>query len=192
MDFPGLDSLEDHRSRFAEFGQMNNLFIYVVPYNGSPSEDLVANVRTAYAMEKQAGNAARTLFCISMCGLERFRDDLFDREYKRLFVQKIRKEIQKTDFETHKTSTLQKLVSGATEPGSRTKVKQWVEEIEEKQRELKAYTLAHLKDEDFIFTDQLSPDPSRGIEGPEEVKESIKKYLIDMQIYKKEQLDELF
>ena len=30
VDFPGLDSLEDHRSRFAEFGQMNNLFIYVV------------------------------------------------------------------------------------------------------------------------------------------------------------------
>ena len=192
VDFPGLDSLEDHRSRFAEFGQMNNLFIYVVPYNGSPSEDLVANVRTAYAMEKQAGNAARTLFCISMCGLERFRDDLFDGEYKRVFVQKIRKEIQKTDFETHKTSTLQKLVSGATEPGSRTKVKEWVEEIEEKQRELKAYTLEHLKEEDFIFTDQLSQDPSRGIEGPAEVKESIKEYLIEMQIYKKEQLDELF
>ena len=27
IDFPGLDSLEDHRSRFAQFGQMSNLFI---------------------------------------------------------------------------------------------------------------------------------------------------------------------
>ena len=106
--------------------------------------------------------------------------------------KKIREEIQKTDFETHKGSTLHKLVSGATELGSRTKVKEWVEEIEEKQRELKAYTLEHLKEEDFLFTDQLSQDPSRGIQGPEEVKESIKKYLIEMQIYKKEQLDELF
>ena len=56
----------------------------------------------------------------------------------------------------------------------------------------KAYTLAHLKEDDFLFTDQLRQDPSRGIQGPEEVKESIKKYLIEMQIYKKEQLDELF
>ena len=107
MDFPGLDSLEDHRSRFAEFGLMNNLFIYVVPYNGSPSESLVENVRTAYKMEKQAGNAARTLFC--MCGMDHFKNESFDDSYKTVFVGKIRKKLEKPEVE--KDSTLQKLLT---------------------------------------------------------------------------------
>ena len=186
MDFPGLDSLEDHRSRFEEFGPMNNLFIYVVPYNGSPSESLVENVRTAYKMEKQAGNAARTLFCITMCGMDHFKNESFDDDYKTDFVGKIRKELEKPEVE--KDRTLQKLLTKITD----TSLSDWYNQIKEKEMELKAYILDNLKEEDFMFTDQLSPDPSRGIKGPKEVKERIKSYLAEMQICSKEKLADLF
>ena len=192
VDFPGLDSLEDHRSRLAEFGQMNNLFIYVVPYNGSPSESLVGNVKAAYAMEKHAGNAARTLFCINMCGVDRFKDDSFDDDYKKAFVEKIRNEIEKTEYEIQKNSTLQKLVKNVTDRCTKTSLIDWSKEFTEMQRELKAYTLQNLKEDDFMFTDQMSQDPDRGIKGPKEVKERIKSYLAEMQIYSKEELAGLF
>ena len=192
VDFPGLDSLENHRSMFAQFGQMNNLFIYVMPYNGSPSENLVANVRAAYAMQKQAGNAARTLFCINKCGEEGFKDDLFDDEYKKEFVGKIRDEITDAEFKTEKDSSLQKLAAKLTDTVANSNVSDLLKEIREKQRELKEYTLKNMKEDDFMFTDQLRQDPDRGIKGPKEVKAEIKRYLSDMQIYSTEELAGLF
>jgi len=192
VDFPGRDSLEDHRNNFADFGQMNNLFIYVVPYNGSPSESLVENVRTAYAVEKQAGYAARTLFCISMCGSERFKGYTFGDDYKKEFVGKIKDEISRSEFETGKDGSLQKLAMKLRDTAANTSAGDFMEEIKKKEREQKEYILENLKEDDFMFTDQLSPDPSRGIKGPKEVKERIKKYLLQMQIYSEEELTDLF
>ena len=192
VDFPGLDSLEDHRSRFAEFGEMNNLFIYVMPYNGSPSESLVAHVRSAYAMERQAGNAARTFFCLNKCGREDYKDESFDDNYRKEFVGKIKREFEKTEFEKDTSRTLQKLVTKVTDSVSQNDISDWVKEMKMEQKELKLYVLNNLKADDFMFTDQLSQDPSRGIKGPKEVKERIKSYLIDMQIHSKEEMTDLF
>ena len=49
-----------------------------------------------------------------------------------------------------------------------------------------------MKEDDFMFTDQLRQDPDRGIKGPKEVKAEIKRYLSDMQIYSTEELAGLF
>ena len=162
----------------------------MVPYDGSPSESLVGNLRSAYAMQRQAGQAARTLVCLNKCGREDFKDESFDDNYRKGFVGKIRKEIEKTEFE--KDSNLEKLVTKTTDTAAKANVSEFVNEIKEEQRELKAYVLKNLNEDDFMFTDQLSPDPSRGIKGPKEVKERIKRYLLKMQIYSEEELTDLF
>ena len=143
-------------------------------------------VALCHSLLKQAGNAVRTLFCITMCGMDHFKNESFDDDYKTDFVGKIRKELEKPEVE--KDRTLQKLLTKITD----TSLSDWYNQIKEKEMELKAYILDNLKEEDFMFTDQLSPDPSRGIKGPKEVKERIKSYLAEMQICSKEKLVDLF
>ena len=149
-------------------------------------------MRAAYAMQKQAGYATRTLFCINKCGEEGFKNDPFDDEYKKEFVEKIRDEIKKAEFKTEADGTLQKLAAKLTDTVANSNVSDLLKEIREKQRELKEYTLKNLKEDDFMFTDQLRQDPDRGIKGTKEVKAEIKRYLSDMQIYSKEELADLF
>ena len=49
VDFPGLDPLADHRSRFVKFGQMNNLFVYVVSYMMGPLQKAMEKHQTCSA-----------------------------------------------------------------------------------------------------------------------------------------------
>jgi hypothetical protein len=51
--------------------------------------------------------------------------------------------------------------------------------------------LSALSEEDFIFTDWMQPDPTRGIKGPEDVKEIVKRYLIESKINSTNNLDSL-
>ena len=62
VDFPGSNSLEDQETRYQSIGQMNNLFIYLMPYTGTPDKDLVKNVKAAYAMQRTSGKGSKTLF----------------------------------------------------------------------------------------------------------------------------------
>ena len=87
---------------------------------------------------------------------------------------------------------MQKLVKTVTDRAAKTSLIDWSKEFQEMQRELKAYTLENLKEDDFMFTDQMTQDHERGIKGPKEVKERIKSYLAEMQIYSKEELAGLF
>ena len=64
MDFPGLDPLADHRSRFVKFGQMNNLFVYVVSYMMGPLQK---------AMEKHQTCSATNRYIQLVFGLIRFQ-----------------------------------------------------------------------------------------------------------------------
>ena len=191
VDFPGLDSLKDHRSRFAEFGHMNNFFIYLMPYEGSPSEKLVENVRIAYAMQKDASCAAKTLFCINKCGASTGTDS-FNEDYKSDFVVQIKAEIERTEFEPSKEGHMKKLFSTLGKETSGDKLFKLMNEIKEREKEVREYILEHLSTDDFMFTDLVNPDPARGIMGPKEVKEVIKGYLTDMQIFTKERIDGLF
>ena len=191
VDFPGLDSLKDHRSRFAEFGHMNNFFIYLMPYDGSPSEKLVENVRIAYAMQKDASCAAKTLFCINKCGASTGTDS-FNEDYKSDFVAQIKAEIDRTEFEPSKEGHMKKLFSTVGKETSGDKLFKLMNEIKEKEKEVREYILKHLTANDFMFTDLMNPDPARGIMGSKEVKKVIKGYLTDMQIFTKEGLDGLF
>ena len=56
---------------------MNNFFVFVMPYNGTPSLSLVENVKTAYSMQKVAGKSAKTVFCINKAAghVEPFEDN---------------------------------------------------------------------------------------------------------------------
>ena len=162
-----------------------------MPYDGSPTESLVRNVRTAYAMEKQAGYAARTLFCINKCGRDDFKNGSFADSYKKDFVGKIKREINATDYVPD--NALQKFVMTMSDgAATRNDISDMIRGIREKESEMKAYILDNLKYDDFMFTDQLHQDPSRGVKGPREVKERIKQYLVEMEIYSEEEVTDLF
>ena len=106
----------------------------------------------------------------------------FDDNYRKHFVEKIREEFEKTELENEGVSTLRKIATQITDPAEKAKVTDLIKEFEEEESELKAYTLKNLKEDSFMFTDQLHPDRSRGIKGPKEVKERIRKYLADQEI----------
>ena len=56
-------------------------------------------------------------------------------------------------------------------------------EIARMNEKLKQYTLNEMKDEDFLFTDWKDKDAfKKGIRGPEDVRQMIKKYLVDSKI----------
>ena len=87
---------------------------------------------------------------------------------------------------------MKNLLKGATDLAAKSNLQDWNKVIKEQQEQLKAYILENLKEEDFMFTDQVRQVPSRGIRGPKEVKERIKSYLSDMQIYTEGELVNLF
>ena len=184
IDFPGTDSLQDHKGRFAECGHMNNFFVYVMPYNGTPSESLVENVRMAYSMQKVAGKSAKTVFCINKASRE---TGTFDDVDKKEFVDKIREDIKEKDF-TNEEGILKKWAKEGAAKASGTS--EMYQAIKAENKELKRYTLAAISDEDFIFTDwEAGADPVRGIKGPDEVRRRIQEYLVINKIRTKDNLD---
>lgn len=87
---------------------------------------------------------------------------------------------------------MKKLFSTVGKETSGDKLFKLMNEIKEKEKEVREYILKHLTANDFMFTDLMNPDPARGIMGSKEVKKVIKGYLTDMQIFTKEGLDGLF
>jgi len=183
IDFPGSDSLEDQSQRFKEFGFMNNFFVYVIPFNGTPSQSIVANVKAAYRMEYFSGKSAKTIFCINQSSKNRGEVVLND-NYKEKYVEKIKEGIQNTDYEEEYKEIFDKLKNEKTN-------RQWIDEIKETNEKLKKYALDVITTNDFLFTDWLNPDPNVGIEGPIEVGKRIRQYLLDSQIRKPTDMNDI-
>ena len=181
IDFPGSDSLNDHTERFAGCGHMNNFFVYVMSYNGTPSTSIVENVRIAYRNQKVAGKSARTVFCINKAATH---EDTFDSRAKKEFVNKIRVDIKKNSF-TDEERNGEKI---AKESDSKLAYEAY-QALKAENKEFKQYTLDKISDKDFIFTDWKNPDPDRGIEGPDEVKSRIEEYLVVNKIRTRDNLD---
>eukprot|EP00092_Neocalanus_flemingeri_P008198 GFUD01008839.1.p1 GENE.GFUD01008839.1~~GFUD01008839.1.p1 ORF type:complete len:1020 (+),score=178.99 GFUD01008839.1:195-3254(+) len=176
IDFPGSDSLEDHSQRFKEFGSMNNLFIYVIPYNGTPSRSLVANVMSAYRIEMVSGKASKTIFCINKSAVG---DEVFDNTYKKQFVEKIKDGI---DYKEEDSAMIEILNVLKKDTKPKHNFADAFKEIEAMNKKLNAYALDAISEDDFLFTDWTTEASNRGIMGPNEVRRRIKKYLIDSQI----------
>jgi energy-coupling factor transporter ATP-binding protein EcfA2 len=187
VDFPGSDSLFSHKERFSQFGRINNFFVYVMPYTGTPSEALVKNVKMAYEMEMYAGKSAKTLFCINKATRE---DVMFDEEYKTKFVQMIKDYIRENDF-NEEESLMKKWSAGITNKVAQTVSNEAYEEIKAKYKELKEYTIKNLTTDDFIFTDWKQHDTNRGIKGPEDVRKRIKSYLVEARVRSEDNLDDI-
>ena len=154
-----------------------------MPYNGTPSESLVENVRTAYSMQKVAGKSAKTVFCINKSARE---TGTFDDVYKREFVDKIREDIREKDFTVDERTWKKWANEGAAKVSGASEV---YDAIHAQNKELKQHTLDALSDEDFIFTDWENPDPVRGIKGPDEVRHRIQKYLVINKFRTEDNLD---
>lgn len=170
IDYPGCDSIQDHKDRFRDCGYMNNISIFIIPYNGTPSESLVESVKTAYTMEMVAGKSAKTIFCINKAAM--YNENFI--KYKQEFVNKIRQDIEEKEFTKDEVSWKK----WAKEKGAKLSgTSDIYQEIIDKNKALKEYTLKAISEEDFIFTDWVNPVPARGIMGPEEVRRRIKEYL---------------
>eukprot|EP00092_Neocalanus_flemingeri_P046452 GFUD01052255.1.p1 GENE.GFUD01052255.1~~GFUD01052255.1.p1 ORF type:complete len:677 (+),score=145.87 GFUD01052255.1:1032-3062(+) len=185
VDFPGSDSLEDHSQRFKEFGFMNNLFIYVMPYNGTPSQSLVANVRSAYKIERISGKASKTIFCINKSAVG---NEVFDDTYKKQFVEKIKDGI---DYEEEDSSLIKFLNELKKDNKTKEKGEDAYNEIEARNKELKDYAIGAISEDDFLFTDWTTEASHRGIMGPDEVRRRIKKYLTDSEIRMPDEVNEV-
>ena len=182
VDFPGSNSLdEDHRLYFNEFGHLANLFVFVVPYNGTADEFLVENVKSAYEKQRQAGRLSKTIFCLNKCGNPEHDGEIFDETYKQEFLNKIRADIANRDFKKE-DGAVKKIAARVTEEVGKSQVEEICNEIIAVSDELKKYTMDALGTGDFIFTDWCKEDPERGIYGPNEVKKRIDDYVNDSRI----------
>ena len=177
VDFPGSNSLDDDRRQyFSEFGQLANLFVYVVPYNGTADENLVENVKAAYEKQRQAGKFAKTIFCLNKCGRSEHNGEIFDENYKQEFVEKIRTDVAEKDFKKEE-GTIRKIAAGVTHRIAKAAVDDMYNEIMAVSNELREYTMKALDHNHFIFTDWFQESPERGICGSQEVKKRIENYL---------------
>ena len=169
IDYPGSDSLFDHAKAFMEFGFMNNMFIYVTEYRGTPNKELIENIKKAYKVEKMSGNSSRTLFCLNQCE-KNDKSNNFDENYKREIIDFIRSNIEKSSFfEEDSDKALERLTEHESDH------REFLSELKKDSEKLKAYTLNSLKEEDFIFTDWLAYG-NRGIQGPEDVKKRLMEF----------------
>jgi len=181
IDFPGSDSLADQICASLESsGHMNNLQIFVMMYNGSPNQQLIANVKQAYKLKKLSGKSSETLFCLNKASALASKDNsIFNNAYRKEYVDKIRDHILKHPYDEKEESLWKRLKEGTKEHFGTDAYK----EIARMNAELKAYTLEQMKDEDFIFTDWEDEEAhKKGIKGPEDVRLRIRKYLVDSKI----------
>ena len=176
VDFPGWNSKSDaHKKHFSDFGFLINLFVCVIPYNGTPDEDVIRHVKSAYVAQRQAGRATRTLFCFNKCG--HLPDQIFDDAYKHQFVKDIREDIEYKDFDPN--ANIKNLPAKFLGKMTRAAAAQMCNDIEAIGKELKEYVINNIRETDFIFTDWKYNDTTRGVYGPKTVMERIQEYLPD-------------
>ena len=173
IDYPGTGSVENHSQDFTNFGFLNNLFIYIIRYDGTPNENLIADVVKAYSVQSMSGRASKIIFCLNQCYDENDATE-FNDKLKNTFVSKIRNVI-KDQNHFLVTEDVNKLIAQAAAKNQTLKT-ELVKRLDEKNKELKEYILKNLREDDFLFTDWLNPG-QRFIKGPDDVKESIKIYV---------------
>ena len=180
VDFPGSDSLQNHKERFADFGMLSNFFVHVQPYNGNPSEALVENVKLAYGIQRLAGSSSKVLFCLNKAAnSQRFE---FDDQFKSSFVEQIKNHIKEKKGDKNE----EEIENLLTDPSSDKTTKKFLllhfTKIKKENERMKNHILNTISPHDFIFTDWMT-DPSkllpRKIHGPGEVKRRINKYLAE-------------
>ena len=200
VDFPGSNSLVDQETRYQSIGQMNNLFIYLMPYTGTPDKELVNNVKAAYSMQRTSGKGSKTLFCINKAAQNKETEDTFHDNYIQLFVEKIKDDIKKNPFDDDERhlKKLRKKLKKAKEAiakvpmGTKVKDKDAFEKLAAAKLEMKSFVLTVIKEEDFIFTDLHDPDPERGICGPDDIKARISEFLVEAGIRDQDDVKSIF
>ena len=139
VDFPGSNSLRDDVvAGFERFGHMNNMFIYIMEYNGEPDKNLVNNVATAYRIMSCSGKFSKIIFCLNKA-FWKMPKKKFDDSYKQLYVEQIRDHIKNNQEEYW--------WERANIP------RKDKESLAAKEEEYKKYIMDNMKIEDFLFTD---------------------------------------
>ena len=188
IDFPGSDSLDDHlSSALKNLGHMNNFLVYVIQYNGTPNKELISTIKNGCQMKKVLGKSSKTLFCLNKAFALKSDDVTFSDEYRKEYVNAIREDIKSNPFDENEENLWKKL----KEYNAEKFAKKTCDEITRKNAQLKQFTLNEIKDEDFIFTDWKHQDTNRGIEGPEDVRKRIKKYLVEAKVRSEDNLDDI-
>jgi len=167
IDFPASDSVENYSQRFKQFGFMNNLFIYIMPYDGTPNQSVISYVRDAYHVERLSGRGSKTLFCVNKCGRLDYKNESFLEIDKETYVEKIREAL--TKYVDEVDEEIKKILK-------KNKDTKTLEALEQFRKEDQDFALQKLNIDNFVFTDWIEPDIRRGIFGPEEVKKKIKEY----------------
>ena len=111
---------------------------------------------------------------------------VFDATYKEKFVGQMRKGIERAD--DYGDDTMMKKFLKKFEETNPNEVQDLKKEIEISDKALQDYTLKHLRNEDFIFTDWENEDEGRGIKGHSEVQRIIQEYKDLIQISSSENL----
>ena len=175
VDFPGSNSLKkDVIAGFETFGQMNNMFVYVIEYNGDPTKTFVENVKSAYRILRVSGHASNILFCINKAHTKDPEKDFGDK-FRAEYVEQIKDYIRNHPYDEKETTFLEKMKMELAIPEH---IKNKLEKILE---EHKAHVIETLDVEDFIFTDWEVTCESgiNGVKGAEEVRKRIRSYLLD-------------
>ena len=175
VDFPGSNSLKDDvLAGFEKFGHMNNMFIYIMEYNGAPDTTLVSNVKSAYRILKISGEFSKILFCLNKAQLK-CPEFNFDDNYKQHFIGEIKEHIRSHPYDETEASWLSKISGKISET--------YVKKVNAEQEAHKNHVLEALDSDDFIFTDwkirSEFDDANRGVQGSEEVRRRIRAYLTD-------------
>ena len=184
IDFPGSNSLDDALSSAQKhFGHMNNFQVNVIPYNGDPDKDLIANVKMAYRQKQICGKSFQTLFCLNKAATSTKHESIsFGDEYRKQYVKKIRDHISKNPYDTKVDTPWKRLKEKDISK------KSIYEEITHKHEKLKNYTIEEIKEEHFIFTDwKESRDDTNDIKGVEDVRKRIQDFLVKSNILSREQ-----
>ena len=167
VDFPGSNSLKDDvLAGFERFGHMNNMFIYIMEYNGEPDKTLVTNVGTAYRIMSCSGKFSKIIFCLNKAHWK-MPNKMFDENYKLEYVQQISDYLQNNREERW------------WEKAQLSKKQR--EEMKAEEEKHKKYMQENMKSEDFLFTDWVydASAASHGVKGPEDVRLRIKDFLVD-------------
>ena len=167
IDFPGQNSFEEYSQAFGICGSMNNIIVVVLHFTGDVSKMVSDELKNMYSAVAESSDS-RIIICINQCGNK--LDDL-------------------TEYEV----SLRKQNATITNPMADLKSK-YISKLNKYFLETDPLMELTLDEENVFFTDWKLDTNSRdkfGIAGIEEIKEALKKSMIDLGAIKSDATDEL-
>nr|XP_047128037.1 uncharacterized protein LOC101241641 isoform X3 [Hydra vulgaris] len=181
VDFPGNNSLDYHSKTFSICGSMNNLIILVTLFTGDINEMISKEIANVFKV-MEGSDSTKVILCINQCG-PKLKDLMAE-------LEEIKNEPEHPNDELWMKNLKQKKTGMAT-----SLAQKFSDKLNEYYKG--KFCISH---NDILFTDWMVGDESSGdsstfgLFGVEEIKKRIREYLIQYNIYDKndEELNKCF